>query len=209
MQAQTSLSHIKHALTAHEIHPLLSQRWSPRAFAERTIDHATIAALFEAVRWSASGGNGQPWSFIIASREEPTEFARLLECLNPSNAEWAKGAALLGISVAQVTRSDGKTHRLALYDLGLAMQNLSIQALTMDLYVHQMGGFSVDKARATYNIPETHEPATAFAIGYLGDPATLSDSNRERESGPRTRKPIDEFVFTGEWGHVSDLIQKG
>lgn len=209
MLVETNSIPIKHALTAHEVHPLLSQRWSPRAFSERLIDHATIASLFEAARWSASGGNGQPWSFIIASREDPAEFSRLLDCLMPGNAEWAKSAALLGIGVTQTIRGDGKTNRLALYDLGLAVQNLSIQALTLDLYVHQMGGFSVDKARETFHIPETHEAGAAFAIGYLGDPSLLSDSNRERELAPRTRKPIEEFVFTGDWGHTSSLIQNG
>lgn len=209
MLVEPNTSHIKHALTTHAVHPLLSQRWSPRSFSERLIDHATIASLFEAARWSASGGNGQPWSFIIASREDPAEFSRLLDCLMPGNAEWAKNAALLGIGIAQVVRGDGKTNRLALYDLGLAMQNLSIQALTAELYVHQMGGFSIDKARETFHIPETHELGAAFAIGYLGDATLLSDSNREREVAPRTRKPLEEFVFTGDWGHVSTLIQKG
>ena len=40
--------------------------------------------MFEAARWSASCFNEQPWSFIVATRDE-AEFARLLSCLVESN----------------------------------------------------------------------------------------------------------------------------
>jgi nitroreductase len=204
---QASVRQIKHADTTYPIHPLLAQRWSPRAFAKRFIAPEAIAPLFEAVRWSASGGNGQPWSFIIAVRSDPEEFACLLACLNESNASWAKEAALLGIGVAKVIRDDGKPASSAIYDLGLAMQNLTLQAMSMDLFVHQMAGFSADKARTAYEIPDTHQPVIAFAIGYLGDPDELDERTRERELSPRLRKPISEFVFSGKWNNVSPLVK--
>ena len=39
---------IKTALTDHPIHPLLSERWSPYAFAERAVPEADLLARFEA-----------------------------------------------------------------------------------------------------------------------------------------------------------------
>ncbi len=204
---EVDINQIKLAQTDYPIHPLLGERWSPRAFAKRPIAAAIVCQLFEAARWSASGGNGQPWSFVIASQAQPDAFARLRDCLEPANAEWAQEAALLGIAIAQTIRSNGKPNRLAFYDLGLAMQNLCIQATALDLYVHQMGGFSADKARDVFHIPETHEAAAAFAIGYLGDPNTLNEKNREREFATRTRNPIQEFVFTEQWGAISELVK--
>jgi hypothetical protein len=39
-----------------------------------------------------------------------------------------------------------------------------------------------------------------IAIGYAGDPAALSEEMRKRELAPRQRKPLESFVFTGQWG---------
>ena len=44
-----------------------------------------------------------------------------------------------------------------------------------------------------------------LALGYLGDPETLPEDLRTRETAVRTRKPLEEFVFSGRWGHTSSL----
>ena len=63
-----------------------------------------------------------------------------------------------------------------------------------------MAGFDGAKARETYRIPEGWEPVTAVAVGYFGDPDSLPEDLRQRELGPRTRKPLADFVFAGGWG---------
>ncbi|BDA74676.1 hypothetical protein RIVM261_047280 [Rivularia sp. IAM M-261] len=61
-------------------------------------------------------------------------------------------------------------------------------------------------ARELYQIPEDYEAVTALTVGYQGDPQSLPDGLRERELAPRVRKPLKEFVFTGQWGNVSPLL---
>ena len=51
-------------------------------------------------------------------------------------------------------------------------------------------------------------PFAAFVIGYAGDPQALPDVLRERELAPRTRKPLQEFVMSGQWGHAASFAQK-
>ena len=97
-------------------------------------------------------------------------------------------------------------NRHAFHDVGMALQNLAIQALTLDLYVHFMGGFSPDKARELFAIPPEHEATTMFAIGYQGDPETLPERQRENELTARTRRPLREFVFGDRWGVTSPLL---
>jgi hypothetical protein len=48
-----------------------------------------------------------------------------------------------------------------------------------------------------------------MAIGYKADLAKLPDALKERDLGPRQRKPLSEFVFTGRWGNPSPLARKG
>ena len=190
----------KEASTSHPVHELIRRRWSPRAFASRPVDAQTLGSLLEAARWAPSAMNEQPWTFIVATKEQPDEYARLLDCLVPGNQVWARQAPVLMIAVAKLRfdRND-KPNRHAFHDVGLAAAQLTLQATALGLGVHQMGGIDVGKIRETYAIPESHEPVTGIAIGYPGDPDTLPEKLRESELAPRQRKSLDEIVFSGTW----------
>jgi len=208
MSTTSSTGHVKHAAAQYPIHEYLSQRWSPRAFSEEPVDPTILRSILEAARWSASGGNLQPWFFIIGTQDEPTTFAKLARCLNESNAVWATRAPVLGLSVASTTRPNGKPNRHAWHDVGLATQNLIVQATALGLHVHIMGGYSAEVAQAEFAIPENFEPVAMFAIGYLGDPETLNDRHREGERSARARRPLAEFVFGAQWGEPSPLVSE-
>jgi nitroreductase len=167
-----------------------------------------IVGLLEAARWAASSRNAQPWNFLVATRDDPDEYARMLACLSERNQRWASRAPVLMITVATVEEADGRHNRFAWHDVGLAVGNLSIQAMACGLHLRQMGGFSADTARETYAIPATHEPVTALAIGYPAAAAVLPDDLRERELSPRERKPLEEITFSGSWGQASFVLIK-
>jgi len=197
----------KLAETTHEIHGLLRERWSPRAFADRVVEPDKLRSLLEAARWAPSSYNEQPWSFIVATKGHPGEYERLLSCLVEGNVRWAQHAPVLMLSVARLAfERNRKPNRHAFHDVGLAVENLVIQGMALGLFVHQMAGFHVDRAREVYGIPEGYEPVAAMAIGYLDDPGRLPDDLRERELAPRTRKPLESFVFSGQWGQPSPLV---
>ncbi|BAZ33533.1 nitroreductase (plasmid) [Cylindrospermum sp. NIES-4074] len=198
----------KLAQTEYPVHDFIRSRWSPRAFADRPVEQDKLLSLLEAARWAPSSYNYQPWSFIVATKENSTEYDRLLSTLVEFNQGWAKNAPVLIIAVAQTLTDDGKTNRHAFHDVGLAIENLVFQATALGLYVHQIAGFNVDIARKEYQIPDGYEPATALTVGYIGDPQNLNDGLRERELAPRVRKSLKEFVFTGKWGETSSLLWK-
>jgi nitroreductase len=190
---------------AHPIHDLLRRRWSPRAFADRPVEREKLLSVLEAARWAPSSNNEQPWHYLVARREEPEEFARLLACLVERNQSWAKAAPVLMLSVATTTFArNGHPNRHALHDAGQAVACLTVEATALELYVHQMAGFSTDKARETYALPPTAEPVAAIALGYLGDPDSLPEDLRQRELVASPRKPIGEFVFSGSWGRTAE-----
>ena len=199
-----SATEIKRAATDYPVHPLIEQRWSPRAFDDRTVAPAVLLSLFEAARWAPSGGNGQPWHFIVGRKGTPTHD-KLVSVIKEGNLPWAAQAPVLMLTVAKMTTSSGRPHRHAFHDVGLAVANLTLQATAHDLYVHQMGGFEPEKARDGFAIPEGFEAVTAIALGYLGEPELLDEKNRERETSPRTRRPLAEFVFEEMWGQAAAL----
>lgn len=190
----------KPAPTDLPIHDLIRRRYSPRAFSERTIADQDLDVLFEAARWAPSCYNEQPWRFIVANRTDSDGFARMLACIVPGNTPWAQHAAVLCIGVTATTfRKNGKPNRHAWYDLGGAVQTLTVQATSMDLFLHPMAGFDPDKARATYAIPEGYDPAVAIAIGYRGDADALPEPYRKLEHAARERLPLDTIRFSGTW----------
>jgi nitroreductase len=190
----------KSAVTEYPVHDLIRDRWSPRAFSEKQLSAANLHSLFEAARWAASCFGEQPWSFVVATRSDTAEFEKLASCLAAGNA-WAKEASVLVLSVAALNFArNAAPNRHAMHDVGLAMGNLSMQAQSMGIYLHQMGGFDQAKASEVLAIPETHIPVAMIALGYLGDPATLSEDLQKREAATRQRKPQRDFVFSGQWG---------
>jgi nitroreductase len=200
----------KSAFTNHPIHELLAERWSPYAFQDRLVSEADLCSLFEAARWAASSYNEQPWSYIVATKENPELFQQLLSCLVDANQFWAKDAPVLALGIVshKFTRNQ-EDNRAATHDLGLATSNLVVEATARGICVHQMIGILPDKARELFEIPDGYEAWTGMAIGYQGDPMTLPDALKERDLTPRQRKPLEQFVFAGKWGNVSPLVLKG
>jgi nitroreductase len=200
---------IKKAATGHPILQVLAERWSPYGFEDRSVSEADLRSLFEAARWAASSYNEQPWNYLVATRENPQEFGRLLSCLVEANQAWAKAVPVLVLGIVRLQfAKNNQDNRAAVHDLGLAAGNLVAEATARGLSVHQMIGILPDKAREIYQIPEHFEAWTAMAIGYKADPAKLPDALKERDLAPRQRKPLSEFVFTGQWGKPSPLVLK-
>jgi nitroreductase len=191
----------KPADTQYPIHDLLRQRWSPRAFDDRPIEPGKLRSLFEAARWAPSSNNEQPWRFIVANKDYETEWNRLLACLVEGNRIWAYRAPVLILSIASLNFEDDSTpNRHALHDTGMAVENLVLQATALGLSAHQMAGLDVEMARADLKIPSGYEPVAMIAVGYPGDLASLPDRLRERELQLRSRRPISEWTFSGQWG---------
>jgi nitroreductase len=195
------------AQTQFPIHELLKKRWSPRAFDDRPIEPEKLRSLFEAARWAPSSNNGQPWRFLVAMKENKAEYDRLFNCLVEANQKWASRAPVLMLSVAQLQFEDGSPNRHAFHDTGMAVENLVIQATALGLVAHQMAGFGIDRARADCRIPEGYEPVAMMAVGYPGDPSLLSDRLRARETQPRARKPVTEFVYSTTWEQPLPLLR--
>ncbi len=198
----------KEAKPEHPVHEFVARRWSPYAFADRDVSDEDLCSLFEAARWAASSYNEQPWSYIVATRPQRSEFERLLSCLVEGNQVWAKAAPVLALGVATLNfKRNAKPNRAAVHDLGLAAGNLLLEATARGLCVHQMIGILPDRARELYGIPEGSEAVTGIAIGYAGDPEALPDPLKERDLTARVRKPMREFVFGGSWGRPFALSE--
>jgi nitroreductase len=194
----------KPAETRVPIHELIRDRWSPRAFENREVEPEKLCALFEAARWAASSSNAQPWSFIVAAKDDAPNFKKILDCFVEFNQGWACNAPVLALSVAAMKFAHNQEpNRHAFHDVGQAAANLALQASASGLEIHQMGGILPDKAREIFAIPDGYEVVAGIALGYPGDPSSLPPPLRTREEESRKRKALESFVFTGKWGNAA------
>lgn len=190
----------RRAATAVALHPLLADRWSPRAYSsEHQLGTEELLALLEAARWAPSAMNRQPWRFLVGRRGDET-FKRIYDALLPGNQAWAGNASALIVAVAPTHDSEGRPAKHAPYELGLAVGQLVTQAAALGLHTHQMAGFSPDAIRAEFDVPDNHDAYAVIAVGGIGVADELPEALRERELAPRARQPLDEIAFSGSWG---------
>lgn len=184
----------------HDIQPMFRQRWSPYAYdAKRNVSSEDLQSLFEAARWAMSSYNAQPWRYIIGIRGRGQQtWDRVFETLVESNQKWAANVPVLALGLVETRfEHNGKPNHHAAHDLGAASASLAYEAAARGLAVHQMGGFSADRARALFDLPDSIEPRTAIAIGYPAEPGAAAEALEERDNQPRKRKPLDEIVIRG------------
>lgn len=179
--------------------PLLAARRSSRSLVGEAIGEPVLVRLLEAARWAASSMNAQPWSFIVVRREDVGSHAAVSDLLMPGNRVWAPRAPLLLVALAQVT-VEGKPRATALFDLGLAVSQLVTQATAEGLAAHTMGGFDKLLSREVLGIPEGWEPVVVIAVGHEVAPDELPAEIAQRDTAPRTRKPLAQIAFEGRFG---------
>lgn len=191
----------------HPILDLFRARRSPAVYSAQPLEPEKLLSILEAARWAPSSYNAQPWSFLVARKEEPEEFARMLSCLVPGNVAWAQHVPVLMISVAKLHFDNGSVNRHAFHDTGIATGFLMLQAAALGVMAHGMAGFDAGRARELYGIPESHEPVAAIGVGYPGDAQSAPEALRQRNQ-PKPRRTLSQFVFAGRWGQPLPLLAR-
>lgn len=193
----------KPAITHVTIDELIEHRWSPRAFnPNRPVSRQHLLALLEAARWAPSCYGDEPWRLIVCDKyHNVMAWEKALNCSAEANQLWARNAPLLIlVTTRQHFRHNGQPNRWAEYDTGAASENLCLEAVSLGLSAHQMGGFDANKACEVFAIPEGVTCMTIIAVGYQTSPDILPDDLKEREIAERTRTPFNEHFFEGTWG---------
>lgn len=192
----------KRATTHTDIHDIIAERWSPRAFdRDRPVAEDTLIGLLEAARWAPSCFNDQPWRYIVCDRAtNEVAWNDAFSCLVEKNQLWAKNAPVLIFSCAKMYFThNGNLNRWSEHDCGAASANMCLQATAYGLHIHQMGGFDADRVNELFKVPDDFKPMAAMAVGYMGDIGVLHEDFTADEQAPRERIALEKFAFYGEW----------
>ena len=194
MKEQTPAEIKQYRTPDHPIHPIILNRWSPRAMTGEKLSEEEIMCLFEAARWAPSSFNNQPWRFLYAKRETPY-WDQFYNLLIDFNRQWCAKAALLGIAISRMTfERNNKPSVTHAFDTGSAWENICLEGTSRGLVVHGMEGFDYERARKL--IPDGYEVHAMFAVGRRAPKDSLSPELQQKEM-PSPRKKIAEFAFEG------------
>ena len=177
------------------INILSASRWSPRAFAEKTIEKDKLQSILEAARWSASAFNAQPWRFLVGYKGDEN-YQKIFNSLVEFNQLWAEKAPILILNCYQINFShNGEPNQTAQYDLGQAVAHYSLEAINQGLYLHQMTGFDAVKANKSFGFGKKIMAFSVTALGYLGDVDSLPEDMRKMEMAEPKRMPQEDFLL--------------
>jgi glutaredoxin-dependent peroxiredoxin len=179
----------------HEI----NERRAKRALSDKEVPEDIIRRIMTAATYAPSCFNSQSWRFLLVTEEQPRKMIH--EALAGGNY-WAKKAPLI---VAVTTKLDldsqlSDRRDYALFDCGLATENLMLQAFKEGLYAHAMAGFDPLKVKEAFHIPDEFIVITLVAVGYPGESSHLSEKHQELEQSRRVRKPESEVICYNGWG---------
>ena len=182
----------------YPIHPIILDRWSPRAMSGEAMTREELFPLFEAARWAPSSYNAQPWRFIYAHRETE-HWNTLFNLMIEFNQSWAKNAAVLVVVISRSTfEKNNKPSPTHSFDTGAAWENLALQASITGFVAHGMQGFDYERAKKDLKIPDEYQVEAMVAIGKKAAKESLPSDLQAKEM-PSLRKALDEIVMEGHF----------
>ena len=173
-------------------------RRAKRALSEKKIPAEVVGRIMTAATFAPSCFNNQSWRFLVVLNEEG--LSKIHQALPAANY-WVKKASMV-VTVATKLDLDSQLsdrRDYALFDCGLATENLVLQAFKEGLYAHPIAGFDPFKIKENFRIPEDFIIITLVAVGYPGDDTFLNEKHRQLEHGPRIRKPESEVICYNVW----------
>jgi nitroreductase len=169
---------------------IISTRQSDRKYSSKPVEQEKIERITEAGRISPSACNGQPWKFIVVNDPELVNeialaaSAKLLK-MN-TFVEQAKVIIVIVREGTNMTSNIGGTVKAkdySLIDIGIAAENICIQAEAEGLGSCIVGWFDEKMLRKLLSIPRTKRVELLITLGYS-----------EAEQRTKKRKPKEEVI---------------
>lgn len=169
----------------------INERRAYRDFDKKPVPRETILRILQAAHLAPSCFNHQPWRFLVMDEEESLKLG--LDSLSRGNA-WANESSFV---VAVATREDldcklSDNRNYALFDTGLAVGNMLLQAEREGLTGHPMAGYDPRSFKEFFRIPGDFQVIALIAFGYRR-------KSPKETLPPRERRPLEEVVHFNAW----------
>jgi nitroreductase len=185
-----------------DVFEAIKNRRSIRQYKPDPVDDATVKKVLEAAHWAPSWGNQQCWRFVVI--RDPKTKSQIADTLNKViiDNEPVENAAASSIRHAPVlivfcaeksqagysangTPLNDKGEYWYMFDIALAVQNLSLAAHALGLGTVIVGGFDIAKVEKILAVPGGCTAVTMTPLGVPGQKGQVSP-----------RKQLSEVLIT-------------
>lgn len=140
---------------------LIKSRRSVRRYKEKAVSKETILQILDVARWAPTGGNLQPWRFVVVTdprlKEEIGRGARFY---------FLKSHHVSEVPVLIVICGDTRKSDWYKIDCSLAGENLMIAAHALGLGSCWIGIYDEERVKEILNIPDHFAVVGLVTLGY-------------------------------------------
>jgi len=180
-----------------EVLEAIKTRRSIRRYKTTPVDDKTLEQVLEAARWAPSWANTQCWSFVVVRNSNiKDELASTLSAVNPAT-DAIRIAPVVIVACAKLKKSGcsrrepvtDKGDSWYMFDVALAMQNLTLAAHSLGLGTVHVGAFNAEKVASILEVSEGFCVVEMTPLGYP-----------DQESRLTPRKELSEIAFREKFG---------
>ena len=170
----------------------ISLRRARRSIRKDKIPRKDIERLIKAAHLAPSCFNKQPWRFVAVDDVETLEK---LHYYIPAGNSWMNNAPVLIVVYSSkeldCELSDNRDYYL--FDTGLAVGMLLVQATKMGLVAHPVAGYKPKSFKEILDLPDDSVLITVIAVGYQGESSLLDEKDQKGEMTGRKRLPVESI----------------
>lgn len=166
-------------VTSTIVRDVIKGRRSVRSFKDERISKEHLTFILEAGIWAPSGGNAQPWEFVVVRDKATIEKIRLF-----SPGLFGDPDVIVVLCINKERVKGGKSEELvALMDIAMAAQNMMLAAYSLGVGSCPIASFNKIAVKELLEIPEHVDPVLMLSLGYP-----------DRWPKPPKRRPLEEVV---------------
>ncbi|MDH5695032.1 MAG: nitroreductase family protein [Dehalococcoidia bacterium] len=187
-----------------EVLEAIKTRRSIRKYKSTPVDDKTLELVLEAARWAPSWHNSQCWRFIVVRDSKiKNKLADTLIGVSADRpnraAEAIRNAPVAIVACAELGKSGYSAREPRepvtdkgdwfMFDVALAMQNLTLAAHSLGLGTVHVGSFDAKKVATILRVPQGFCAVSMIPLGYPDEEPSL-----------RPRRELSEIVFYDKFG---------
>ncbi|MBT9137185.1 MAG: NADH dehydrogenase [Firmicutes bacterium] len=162
------------------VYEAIKRRRSIRSYQEQAVPEEVLTRILEAARMAPSGGNRQPWKFVVVTDKEIRK--KLGEAAN--NQDFVGQAPVIitavGLDPENIMACGIPGDPV---DVAIAIDHITLAAVEEGLGTCWIGAFSQEKVREILRIPSSFKVIALLTLGYTAD-----------SPGAKVRKSLQEIV---------------
>ena len=169
-------------------------RRSVRRFLDRDVEDEKIVKILDAARWAPSGGNIQPWRFIVVKDKK---LVKAIKAFSPGMFGEPPVVIVVCSDREEAYRKGGEQGRnyMSIVDCALAVENMVLAAYALGLGSCIIKSFNAEAIREILDIPEHVVPELLVSIGYSAEKPV-----------PPPRKELKDIVFLNRYGQRWNIL---